>query len=111
MLTIVLSGAASSRPQAVAVLRQAGLDVEESDHPHGFEPADGETFVTAHGGDLDGAVRAVEPLGWVLRSHWEATGSWSKIGNGGSPVAVPDPIAELNRLKAQLRARGFDLED
>ena len=111
MLTIVVSGAASSRVQAVALLTQAGCQVEDSDHPHGFERENGESFITAHGTEVDSAVRALEPIGWSLRSHWEDTGNWSKIGNGGSPVAEPDAIAELNKIKAALRAANIKVDD
>lgn len=111
MLTLVLSGPSTSRTQALAVLRQAGCEVDDSDHPHGFEPGDGEGFITAYSVDLDAAVRAAEQVDWVLRSHWEQTGTWSKIGNGGSPLAEPDALAEIRRLRAEIRAAGVGVSD
>lgn len=107
LLTIVLSGPATRRPQALAALKQAGADVEDSDHPHGFEPGNGESFITCHLADLDAAARAVESLDWAPRSHWERTGQWRKA----SGVQMDDPMAELTKLKAQLRAAGINLGD
>jgi hypothetical protein len=115
--TMVLSGPIDRRPQAVSMLRQAGTKVEESNvtvqsrvgpvalhsYDHGFETADGEGWVTALG-DLD-MVRSVEPLGWVIRAHWEDTGEWKKVG----ALDVPDPLTELARLRSQLRAAGVVL--
>lgn len=107
MITLVLSGSATSRPQAAAALKQAGFDVEDSDHPHGFEPGKGEAFLTVHGNHPDEVAKIIEPFKWALRSHWESTGPWRKIGG----IDVPDPLEELKKLKAQLRAAGINLGD
>lgn len=106
--TIVLSGPAYRRTQAGAALRQAGIEIEpNNEDSHGFTPGDGESFITAHYGDVDAAVRAVEGLDWVLRSHWATTGGWQRV----SAVAVADPLDELQKLRAQLRAAGINLGD
>lgn len=102
----MLSGPAHSRTQVGALLRQVGADVEAgNEDPHGFTREDGESFVTAHYGNVAVVARAVEPIGWRLRSHWASSGPWRKVGS----LAVEDPMAELNRLKSQLRAAGIRL--
>ena len=104
-LTIVLSGSVNTRSQAVAALRQAGFEVEDSDDSHGFERDGGLSFITVHGSSIDAAAAAVSSFQWTLRSHWAATGKWTKVGG----VGQPEPIAELEKLKAQLRAQGITL--
>lgn len=107
LLTIVLSGPATRRPQALAALKQVSADVEDSDYPHGFEPGNGESFITCHLADVDAAARAVEALGWSLRSHWEKTGPWKKADG----IDMADPLVELEKLKSKLRAAGINLGD
>jgi hypothetical protein len=113
VLTLVLSGPVTARSQTEQALRQQGVTVEDGNDPHGWDGTDPAVgFITAHDpddGDVDRAVVAVEPFGWALRSHWSRTGDWQKVPGVGSPVAVPDPLDELEKLKSRLRAAGIDL--
>jgi hypothetical protein len=112
-ITVVLSGPGDLRPQVMAALQQAGMDVEVSDQGrHGFEvdekgqpKADGQAFITAHTSHPDEAVKAGEPFGWALRAHWSKTGEWRKVGG----LEVADPMIEMKKLEARIRAAGVNI--
>lgn len=108
-LTIVLSGSANTRPQAVAALQHAGFQVDASDESHGFPVDAGLSFITVHGASVDAARQVVSHLNWALRSHWERTGPLQKVPGTGSPLELADPMKELAELKAQLRAQGIQV--
>lgn len=105
--TLVLSGAAYNRAKVGASLRQVGADVEQGNlDSHGFDVKAEESFITCHDFEIDRAIRAAEPFGWSLRSHWVRTGAWARVGK----LTVPDPLVELEKLKSQLRANGINLK-
>lgn len=110
MMTIVLSGPDNSRPQAKAALKQVGGEIIENDgHPQGHERQDGEAFITVHSRDLDGVSRAVEALGWRLRSYWNTAGeaSWSKIGSTNDTSALQSELAAVKALLKAANVKGF----
>lgn len=107
MAQILLSGPTHSRLQAVAALRQAGPDVNADDKgSHGFEVQDGEAWIACRYSDVDAAVRAVEPLGWALRSHWVRSGPWRKAGS----TQALEAMAELEKMKAVMRSNGMAVD-
>ena len=76
-LTIFLSGPGGFESQARKALTEAGLCVHKTTADHLLpNMADGsadptQSFTSCEGDHPDQAVPAVEPLGWVLRAHYE----------------------------------------
>lgn len=105
MLTIVLSGPKSSRPAVERALAGNGFelrgDLDEQWHglansSDGKKPKAPVGFVTVDGDDIDLSHQLVESLGWRLRHHMFKP----------DPVEpVPDPLDELRREIAELKAK------
>lgn len=112
-VSVLLHGPQTHRAKAVAILRQQGWTVDESEEGHGFEPLPEHTFITAHGRHVDAIGPLVEHLDFVPKMHWHKTGDWQKLGD---PVTTTDKElaevkAELARITTHLRANGIVLPD
>lgn len=117
MYTLILSGPNDKRAQAVSVLKQVGVQVEESTvnvkssrgpiakKDYHYE-LDGDSFITAYTEFNDNgesaAISAVAPLGWTPQGHWQTEGQpWANRKS--------DQLNELEELKTKLRAAGIDV--
>jgi hypothetical protein len=69
-LTLVLSGALAARGPAKHALTDVGYTVADHTHSWGLPSDEATGWLTATGGQVDKAVKALAGLGWSLRAHW-----------------------------------------
>lgn len=102
MWHVTVSGPKSSAAQAKTALgrfevlheRDRGMDEHAQENSKKKQP---QAFLTVLAADIDQVVKAVLPLGWVLRMH----------GPEPEPLEQPvvDPFADLYRRIAELEAK------
>lgn len=106
---LIFSGPTANRSQCANALVGVGFNVDDSLYDWGLpEMRDGSTptipqsFVTAHGDDLNLACRTVQQYGYGIRSHFPESAQGELIevaSNTGADVAE-----EVRALRAQVNA-------
>lgn len=106
MLTIALSGPASTRAQAEVALEDARIPIYPTDHwapmhwPTKF-PGETDEWITVEHDDVDHIARTVEPAGWRLRLHYETPPKPEPSPEQKLAATIAEMRAEIDALKAR----------